>query len=98
MKARATTMLHAVGTGFRRAGDALLTLLFIRQPARSHCPECAVDFAPALTDQRCPICGWVVPDVPIRAVVSQRHALAGIGTAWFLGVVVFALLAHALYS
>ena len=98
MKARAATILRAARSGLGRAGDALLTVLFIRRPPRSHCPECAVDFAPTLTDHRCPICGWVAPDVSLRPVAIRRRALAGIGTAWFLGAVVFALLAHALYS
>ena len=98
MKARAATIVRSARSGLGRAGEALLTLLLVRRPARNHCPECAVDFAPALTDQRCPICGWVVPDVSLRPVAIRRRALAGIGTAWFLGAVVFALLAHALYS
>ena len=98
MKARGVTILKAVRTLLGRAGDAALTVLFVRRPARSHCPECSVDFAPALTDQRCPICGWVVPDVATRPIPPRRRTLAGVGTAWFLGIVVFALLAHALYS
>jgi hypothetical protein len=98
MKARVTPILRTLATALGRAGDPLLTLLFIRKPVRNHCPECAVDFAPALTDQRCPICGWVVPDTPLRPLPARRRTLAGIGAAWFLGAVVFALLAHALYS
>jgi hypothetical protein len=98
MRAQVTSLLQRAGRALDVAGDRLLTLLLVRKPARSHCPDCVVDFAPALTDQRCPICGWVVPDVAIRPAAMRHRTLAGIGTAWFLGAVVFALLAHALYS
>lgn len=78
---------------------AVATLLR-REPPRQVCPECAVDFRPALTDARCPICGWLAVD-PARAPRPRPvagRAVAGLGAAWFVGVVVFALVAHALYA
>ncbi len=83
----------------RRVLHAVHAALWEREPARQVCPECQVDFAPALTEQRCPVCGWAaeperVPAVPRRGV---REA-AGLGLAWFLALLAFALLAHALYA
>jgi hypothetical protein len=98
MTGRVRAASTAAGGSLRAAGDRLMTLLLVRRGARHHCPQCAVEFAPALTDQRCPICGWAVPDVPLKPVRQRTRALAGVGAAWFLGAVIFALLAHALYS
>jgi hypothetical protein len=56
---------------------------------------------PELTASRCPICGWVPTDAPaVRRVDrgAERRAVAGLGFAWFAGVVIFALVAHFLYA
>lgn len=98
MTARLSAALHVAGRGLRAAGRAVLAFLLIRRLGRVTCPDCMVDFAPDLTDHHCPICGWQPPAV--TAVPRRRGdpVLAGVGAAWFLGAVLFALLAHALYS
>jgi hypothetical protein len=81
-------------------GQTGLGLVLQRDPAHAICPECDVDFVPALTDARCPICGWLAvepSEAPRRHGLHARQA-TGLGAAWFVGIVVFALLAHALYS
>lgn len=83
----------------RRAMSRASAVILRREPAHQACPECAVDFIPALTDARCPICGWLavaVADAPVPR--ARSRAAAGLGAAWFVGIVAFALLAHALYS
>ena len=81
-------------------GVLLISLLYRRQPAHQVCPECAVGFVPALTDDHCPICGWRAPGTGLRPrtrLYRVRQA-TGLGMVWFLGLVAFALVAHALYS
>jgi len=78
----------------------LLALLYRREPARQICPDCAVDFIPVLTNEHCPICGWrpvEAAHVPRPRRVGLRQA-TGLGLVWFLGLVAFALIAHALYG
>jgi rubredoxin len=85
----------------RRAGGVLHRLLWERQPSRQVCPDCQVDFAPSLTAMRCPVCGWlaVAPDTKVAAPPRRAvRELAGVGAAWFIAAVAFALLAHALYA
>jgi hypothetical protein len=92
----AATLRTAV-VSLRQTGIGLLVQ---RDPAHVICPECDVDFVPALTEARCPICGWLAVDpseAPRRRGLQTRQA-TGLGAAWFVGIVVFALLAHALYS
>jgi hypothetical protein len=75
----------------------LLDLLYLRPPARRSCPECAVDFAPSLTDDRCPICSWLATETPRAVHRGHRREPAGLGIAWVLGLVIFLLFVHALY-
>jgi rubredoxin len=94
-------LLGMARTGLRRTLDAVYGALWHREPSRQVCPECKVDFAPALTDHRCPVCGWVAAPDPaaIPAMPARRvREAAGLGLAWFVAIVAFALLAHALYA
>jgi hypothetical protein len=75
----------------------LLDLLYLRPPARRICPECAVDFAPGLTDDRCPICSWLATEPPRARHRRHRRELAGLGIAWVLGLMIFLLFVHVLY-
>jgi hypothetical protein len=81
-----------------RALRALAELVSVRQPPVRVCHDCAVDYAPELTGGRCPICGGG----PGRGAPAVRRTrgrdLAGLGVAWLVGVVVFLLIAHALYG
>ena len=89
-----------LGSGVRHLLVAALGLVWERPATRQVCPECAVDFVPPLTDARCPICGWLAVDpsaAPRPRVLGVRKA-TGLGLAWFLGALAFALLAHALYA
>ena len=100
MSTRVTDLGGRIGTGLRRLALALLGLIWARPAARQICPECAVDFVPNLTQARCPICGWLAVDpgaAPRQRVLGARKA-TGLGLAWFLGALAFALLAHALYG
>jgi hypothetical protein len=65
---------------------------------REACPACAVDFVPRLTDGRCPICGWIVLEGAPLPRRTGHPRLARVGLVWVLGIVVFLVLAHALYT
>ena len=100
MSARISTIGTRLGTGLRTLLLAALGLVWERPATRQVCPECAVDFVPALTDARCPICGWLAVEpsaAPRPRPIGVRKA-TGLGLAWFLGALAFALLAHALYA
>ena len=100
MAANVNVIAARIGGGVRRLLVAALGLVWERPAARQICPECAVDFVPALTQARCPICDWLAVDpdlAPKTRIVGARKA-TGLGLAWFLGALAFALLAHALYS
>jgi hypothetical protein len=92
----ATTLLQRALHGVQGA-------IWQREPARQVCPECQVDFAPALTGRSCPVCGWQAPSAgttPAVLALPRRgvREAAGVGLAWFLALLAFALLAHALYA
>ncbi len=85
----------------RRVLHALHHAIWEHEPTRQVCPECQVDFAPALTGHRCPVCAWQAPDTPAKHAGKPMRAVrdaAGLGLAWFVGALAFALLAHALYG
>jgi rubredoxin len=89
-------------TGARRSLHAVHRAIWEHEPVRQVCPECQVDFAPSLTAQRCPVCGWQAPEATSRrrppAPARGVREAAGLGLAWFVGALAFALLAHALYG
>jgi hypothetical protein len=92
-------ILTMTGTALRSAGHAIQHALWAREPSRQACPECSVDFAPSLTDERCPVCGWLAaPEAAAAPPRRNVRDLAGVGVAWFVAIVAFALLAHALYA
>lgn len=100
MSARVAQFGGRIGTGLRQLAVGALGLIWERPAARQICPECAVDFVPSLTQARCPICGWLAVDpsaAPRQRILGARKA-TGLGLAWFLGALAFALLAHALYG
>jgi rubredoxin len=92
-------VVTALRTALHRAGDALHRAIWEREPVRQVCPDCQVDFAPSLTAMRCPVCGWVAESATVKAPPRRAgRELAGVGVAWFIAVLAFALLAHALYA
>lgn len=83
---------------WERALRVLVRLLSARQPPIRVCHDCSVDYVPELTGGRCPICGAGAEAGAPAARSPRRRDLAGLGLAWLIGVVVFLLIAHALYG
>jgi hypothetical protein len=83
---------------WERALRALAQLVSERQPPIRVCHDCAVDYVPELTGGRCPICGAGAEGGALVVRGARRRDLAGLGLAWLIAVVVFLLIAHALYG
>lgn len=91
--------MTALTGALRRAGTRALGAVWYREPPHQVCPECSVDFVPGLTDRRCPICGWLADaQTPRPPRTAAPRGAVGLGAAWFVGLLVFLLIAHALYS
>ena len=83
---------------WERLFRGMVGLVSDRPLPRRACHECNVDYVPDLTDDHCPICGTRVADNTDAIRRTRRRDLAALGMVWLVGLIVFLLLVHALYS